>query len=493
MPDWTAARDVADALVARWDGAPGGAVVLFDAEGVRGTAAGGWASTEHAIPFTPGTATRLASISKHMLATCLLTEGVPLDRALPGVPHLPPVPLARALDMTGGLPDLMEVLWQRGVPFTATLARDELEAVCAGFCAACGPPGAEMAYSNTGWRLGQVALEHATGLAYATVLRRRMEAAGAAIRFPSDETEPVRGLASGYWHDGAGWRRGRYGLNYSASGGMAGSALDLARWAGALLGGTAGLGAVLDGLLAPRHFADGAPSAYRLGLVATTLGGVAVAAHGGSLPGYRSHLLMAPGAGVGVALVTNREEDPLPPAIAIMAALLGVEPPAPASGLPAGLYAAPDGPAWAELHDDAVEFMGARETLFGPPHALRSFPGALEIDAAVLAGSLRGRFGGVARVLDRVPPGLPLDPALVGTWSGTDGRRLVVAADGTARFPWVDGRGVATRLTPLPGPRAIASLLHGPWRHRPCLVLEPDGRLLLASHRARVERLSRAA
>ena len=248
---------------------------------------------------------------------------------------------------------------------------------------------------------------------------------------------------------------------------------------------------MLERLLAPRAFADGSISAYRLGLVMTEIGGVAVASHGGSLPGYRSHLLLAPEAGVGVALLTNREDDPLPPAIAVMAALLGVAPPEPASGLPAGLYAAADGPAWAELHDNAVEFMGARESLFGPHTALRSFPGALEIGATLRDGRLRGRFGGVERVLDPVPPDAVLDRALVGSWAEPGGGRLVIGADGSARFPWVDERGCAAVLTPLPGARAVASMLHGPWRHRPCLVLEPDGRLLVASHRARVVRMKR--
>ena len=54
-----------------------------------------------------------------MMAALLLHAGLDLNRPLAdGLPELPPaladVPLGRALDMTGGLPDLMETAWLLG-------------------------------------------------------------------------------------------------------------------------------------------------------------------------------------------------------------------------------------------------------------------------------------------------------------------------------------------------------------------------------------------
>lgn len=499
MPDWTRATAVAEGITAAWADGPGGAFVLFDRDGVRASACGGLASLEHAILFTADTPSRYASISKHILAAALLLEGVDLHTTLGALlPGLPPalgaVPLARALDMTGGLPDMMEMLWQQGVPFTATVSAEEIDAALRRLDATCAAPGTEMAYSNTGWRLGQMVLQAQRGIPYAQLLRQRlMDPLGLPISFPYDEVEPVPGLATGYWRDGQSWRRGRYGMHMSASGGLAGSAAALARWASALIAGRGPLEGVLDRLLAPRHFADGSPSSYRLGLIATELGGTRLAAHSGSLPGYRNHLLMAPDLGVGVVLLLNRDEDPLLPSLHVLAALVGEASPQPATDLPIGLYAAKDGPAWAELLPGAIEFMGARETLVAAGDgSAHSIPSTLEIDVRRTGDALEGRIGGVHRRLLSVTERLALAPELAGLWRETmSGIDLLIRPDGTARWPWLGGAGREVVLTPLPGARALASLTHAMWRHRPCLWLHPDGTLRIASHRARILRFER--
>ena len=58
MPDWTRATTEADRLARAWSEAagPGGAILLFDSAGIRHAASGGFASLEHAIPFTPALA-----------------------------------------------------------------------------------------------------------------------------------------------------------------------------------------------------------------------------------------------------------------------------------------------------------------------------------------------------------------------------------------------------------------------------------------------------
>ena len=489
-PDWKAATAVAQQIAAPWAGGPGGVFVLFDGDGVRASAAKGLANLELGVPFTQDTPSRYASISKHFLAATLLLEGVDLEQPLGALVHGLPeaiaaVPLARALDMTGGLPDMMELLWQQGAPFTASLSAEDIRSALNRVDRLCSEPGREMAYSNTGWRLGQVALESRTGMPYGAILRRRMlDLLEAPIAFPYDETEPVPGLATGYWlHDGA-WRRGRYGMHISASGGLAGSAAALARWAGALMAGRPPLAGMLGRLLAPRCFADGAPSAYRLGLVETRLGAVRIAAHSGSLAGYRNHLLMVPELGVGVILLLNRDEDPLPPALRVMAALLGEPTPDPATLRP-GLYAADDGPAWAELGADAIEFMGGRETLLPDGEGYRSVPSTLELSIQLGADAIHGMIGGLPRRLRAVPAELPLDPMLVGTWQEpTFGSELLIRPDAIARWPWAGGLGQEITLTPLPGARAIATIPHLMWKHRPCLFLEGDT-LRVASHRAR--------
>ncbi len=498
MTDWRAATTLAGHIASSWRGGPGGAFLLFDTDRVQASICGGLASLEHGQAFTLDTPSRYASISKHVLATCLLLEGIeleaPLGTLLPGLPGaFAAVPLGRTLDMTGGLPDMMELQWQLGVPFTATLTAEDVGATLHRLRATCTLPGAEMAYSNTGWRLGQAVLERQVGAPYAEYLRRRLfEPLNLAMAFPYDEAEPVPGLATGYWTGSNGWQRGRYGMHMSASGGIAGSAAALARWAGALMGGRAPLAGILQRLAAPRAFAGGAASAYRLGLVELWLGGTRLLAHSGSLPGYRNHLLMAPEQGVGVVLLLNRDEDPLLPALRVMTALLGEPPPEPAPDLPAGLYAAADGPTWAEIHPEAIEFMGARETLLASGSRVRSIPSTLEMDLSVSVGAIEGMIGGVVRHLHRVPYGLALDPALAGAWrEEVFGAELTISGDGAARWPWMGSLGREVALTPLPGGRALADLRHLMWRHRPCVWLDAEGSLRVASHRARVLRFQR--
>lgn len=497
--NWTAAAAHAAEITAAWnrETGPGGAVVLFDRDSVREAFAGGLASIEHGLPFTPATANRFASISKHVLAVALLREGVPLDaplgRWLAELPApLAAVELGRALDMTGGLPDMMDALWQQGVPFTATLSADEVFASACRFPSLSAEPGTEMAYSNTGWRLAQRILETVTGKPYSETVAALSGELGLSFRLPYDGAEIVPGLATGYWREGAAWRRGHYGFHFSASGGIAGSAADLAGWFSALLAGRGPLAGMLERLTAPRRFADGRESVYRLGLVCSRLGGFDVVGHGGSLTGYRNHVLTAPGLGVGVVVLTNREEEALWPALTVLAALLGESLPE-SAGAPTGLFASEEGPFWAELASDSISFMGGYERLVADGEGgLRSLPAYLDIrlrrDGA---DSLAGLIGGVSRSLRRVPADTPLDTRLIGRWRDRHfGTQIEIGPDGLALWPWPTG-GTTTRLTPLPNGRALADLSHGPWRSRPCLWLDGPDRLRVAGHRARILQMER--
>ena len=179
MPDWRSAKTEAEAITEGWsrERGPGGAIVMFTREGVRELASGGFADIEHAIEFTPETVTRFASISKHFLAVMLLREGIsldaPLGELLPDVPDtFRGVTLGRALDMTGALPDMMETLWQIGLPYTASLSAEDILRVAARMPSLNAEPGREMVYSNTGWRLAQRVLTAKRGIDYAECLRR---------------------------------------------------------------------------------------------------------------------------------------------------------------------------------------------------------------------------------------------------------------------------------------------------------------------------------
>ena len=349
--DWQRAAAEAGAIAQAWtqEGGPGGAVVLFDADAIRAEAAGGLASLDLATPFRADSAVRYASISKHFCTALVLRSGLlglddPLGAHLPLHEASAAVSVGRALDMTGGLADAVELAAQLGVSATTTLGRDGMLGFVADVAGLNFTPGTEISYSNTGYRLVQAALE-AKGLDYGGELHARFfRPLGLGITLPVDETDPVVGLATGYWRAARGWLKGRDGPHISASGGLAGSGRDLAIWAQALMAGRAPADGLLPALGALRHLLDGRATGYGLGLARSSVGGRVLIGHGGSLPGYKNHFLIDAESGAGIVVVSNREDtDAHALAVRVMAALHGATLPESAVGLlPDGVFIAED-------------------------------------------------------------------------------------------------------------------------------------------------------
>lgn len=506
--DWHRATEVASSIAAGWtqEGGPGGAILLFDADDIRAEACGGLASIEHMLPFTADTTVRYASISKHFLGALLLrlqdAGALRLDDAFGAhLPDLPPaigaVTLGRALDMTSGLPDVMETQWLLGVPWTASIDRAAALRFASGFDALNYAPGSEISYSNTGYRLIEAVLA-AKGLPVATLLRDRFfYPLGLTIRLAEDEAEPIPGLANGYWRTDGDWRRGRYGLQFSPSGGLAGTARDLATWLQALMAGRAPAGGLFARLGARRHLTDGTPTGYGLGLARSLFPGEIAIGHGGSLPGYKNEFILLPEHDAGVVLLSNREDTSAASlATRVLAALTGVALPARATNhLPNGLFVTEDGPFWLEHDAGTVTFLGAMTELFEGEDgwaigASAHYPIRLRSDD----GAITGEIGHAARRFVPVAPDAALSPAMAGTWrcATQDMRFTIAETDGAWRM--IGGAGplhAARRLQALDARRALVTRADGPWRQRACLALEPDGTLRAVSHRSRILRFVR--
>jgi CubicO group peptidase (beta-lactamase class C family) len=508
--DWHRATTAAAMIAQRWteEGGPGGAILLFDADNIRAEACGGLASLETAAPFTASSAVRYASVSKHFLAALVLRlqdRGVlsladPLARHLPDLaPALGAVSIARALDMTSGLPDVMETQWLLGVPWTASLDRHALLRFAGGLDALNYAPGTEVSYTNTGYRLIEAALARASHPVGDALREHFFRPLGLTIRLAEDETEPVPGLVTGYWRAESGWRRGRYGLHFSPSGGLAGSAQDLVSWLQALLADRAPAELLLARLGARRALADGRLSGYGLGLARTLLGDEIAIGHGGSLPGYKNEFVLLPEHRAGVVVLSNREDtDAAAAATRVLAALTGAPAPVPATNrLPDGLFVADDGPSWIELDAGKLTYLGAQTDLFaaedgsaisGSAH----FPVRLLVDG----DSIVGEIGHVPRRFRRAAPDATLGEAWRGTWRCVGQRAEFDIAPEGAAWHLISGTGplrTARRLQPLDARRALLTRVDGPWRQRACLALEDGGGTIrLVSHRSRVLRFARA-
>lgn len=502
--EWSRATEEAARIAARWtaEGGPGGAIVLFDGAGIHSEAFGGLASLELGLPFTAETVVRYASISKHFCASLLLRlqdEGVlslndPLGKHLPMLPSAPAsVPIARALDMTGGLADTMETLWLLGVPWTSGLNRDALFEFVTSVDALNFPFGSEISYSNTGYRLAEAALA-LKSIDYGAALHERFfRPLGLLIEFPEDETEPVPGLAAGYWRSEAGWRRGRYGLHISASGGLTGSAHDLATWLIALMHGDAPAADLLAPLGARRRLNDGTQTEYGLGLARSPLPGEIAIGHGGSLPGYKNHFLMLPERQAGVVVVSNREDtDAHGIALQVLAALTGSVLAEPAQAeLPDGLFVADKGPFWIEHAGGELTFLGATDRLFRNEDGTVAGRSAhLPIRLRHAAGEITGTIGHVARTFAPVEQDVALSRSWLGDWVCEEHGALcnIERVDGDTNVTIGIGPLRATLpLTPLDSHRALTDRREGPWRQRTCLWLNPRAHTLrLVTNRSRV-------
>lgn len=506
--DWHRATEEAARSAARWtaEGGPGGAIVLFDGSDIRAEAFGGLASLEMNVPFSGATAVRYASISKHFCASlvlCLAAEGVlSLDDKLGALlPELAPaqaaVPLARALDMTGGLPDTMETLWLLGVPPTAAMGREALFAFIASVDAVNFAAGTEISYSNTGYRLIEAALERRS-IAYHDALHQRFfRPLGLTITLPESEAVPVPGLATGYWRSDREWLRGRYGLHISASGGLAGSARDLATWLIALMTHRAPARDLLAPLGARRRLNDGTETGYGLGLARSPLPGEIAIGHGGSLPGYKNHFLLLPEHGAGVVVVSNREDtDAHGIALAVLSALTGVELLRPASALlPNGLFVADKGPFWLAHQAGELAFLGATERLFREDGAAVTRSAHLPACLRAAGGAIEGEIGHVRRRFKPVATDARLAKAWEGQWLN---RQFAAHCDIVRRGNMAElaiGTGplrVTLPLTPIDAHRALIERVEPPWRQRACLMLDAGGKTLhMVSNRSRVLRFER--
>jgi CubicO group peptidase (beta-lactamase class C family) len=503
--DWQAAAVEAGRIAQAWtaEGGPGGAVLLFDADDLRAEACGGLASLELALPFHADTTVRYASMGKHFLAAHLLAAGEPgLDDFLGTHLALPPalgaVTVGRALDMTSGLPDELETMWLLGVPPGATLGRKALLAFLRRLDGLNFAPGVGISFSNTGYRLVQALLD-ANGTDYAAALRERFfHPLGLGIRLPYDETEPVPGLAGGYWKSPAGWRRGRYGLHFSASTGLTGSAQDLAAWLQALLGRRAPADGLLSRLARLRTLADGRATGYGLGLARQALGARVLVGHGGSLPGFRHQFLLDPQAPAGVVVVSNREDtDAATLALRVMAALHRTTLPEPARGvLPEGLYAMQGTPFWIEHAGGVVTWLGAREPVYADEaDGVASRSAHLPIRLWLEDGAIAGEIGHAPCRFVPVPAGLAPDPGWAGAWvcPAQNARFDVAVADGEARLTAGAGPLLADLpLRPIGEGRALAERGgDGPWTQRACLQFGRD-EVRLVTNRSRVLRFVRA-
>lgn len=498
--DWAAASQAAEGFVSNWTGSePGGAVIGFDASGIRFSHSGGVESLSTFTPFSAKSVVRYASVTKHVFCAMVLANADVIGLDDPLGMHLEElqsplrdITVGQALDMSGGLPDVRECLSLLGLSvYTETKAGPLLDYVSRmdrlNF-----PAGTEVSYSNTGYRLVEAALER-KGLRFDDFVQQRI--AGPLdifLKAPDVWNDPVRDLVPGYWKSESGWQLSAAGLHISASGSLAGSAEALAFWLQCLLKGEQDFEGVLENMSAPRPLADGRMSEYGLGLRWSHLEDRRFIGHGGSHPGYKTYFLLDPENGTGFVVVSNREDtNGFKIALESMAALTGLALPKPSAALPDGLYVTETGPWWLEIKGSSCIFLDAEDTLYEDADGWlssrsASSPMRLRMDGKAIIGEA----GHAPRRFLPAEPHQDIPETLSGFWRSPEGAEFEIA-DGALTM----GTGPIRHTMPhnaLGNGRYLFTLHDGPWTKRICLNLLSRDRLELVSSRARMIEYRRA-
>ncbi|MGE7368652.1 serine hydrolase domain-containing protein [Neorhizobium sp. NPDC001467] len=497
--NWEAARNAVKKFTGAWgNDQPGGAVIGFDAAGIRFAEAGGVESLSTMAPFSADTVVRYASVTKHAFCAMVLShpEAISLDDTLGQ--HLPElqepmasVTVGRALDMSGGLPDTRECLSLLGLSvYTETKAGPLMEFL-ARQTRLNYEAGTEVSYSNTGYRLVETALER-KGLFFRDFIRKAGAEANASFDAPDVWNDAVAGLVPGYWHDGEKWQLSAAGLHISASGSMTGSATSLANWARTLLTRPGDFAGILDRLAAPRALADGSESGYGLGLRSTLLGGRTFTGHGGSHPGYKTYFLLDRQTQSGFVVVSNREDtNGNKIAQEAMAGLLDLALPIASSALTEGLYVTETGPFWIEVRGSTVTWLDADDTAYEDADGyVSSFSASSPMRLKMEGDLIVGQIGHPPRrFLPAVDTGVPA--SLSGRWFSDEGAYFEVDGDCV-----VMGIGPVRHRMPLKAlgnGRFLFTLKDGPWTKRVCLHVLAENRLELVLSRARMIEYSKGS
>jgi len=298
-----------DALFEEWDrpASPGCALGVIRDGALVYTSGYGDAELERGTPITPNGVFYIASVSKQFTATAavlLALDGrLSLDDDIRQyVPELPDygstISIRHLLTHTSGLRDYLSLMEYAGMSLEQPWEPAEILALITRQEELNFAPGTQYLYSNTGYFLIPIIVERVTGQPFrAFVDERIFRPLGMRdSRFHDDYTRPVERRVLSYRGD----RDDGFELDFLetfdqvGSGGLLTTVEDLARWDDNFYTGVVGGTELLEALQTRGILANGDTIHYALGLQISDYKGVRTVSHGGSMMGFRTHLLRFP-------------------------------------------------------------------------------------------------------------------------------------------------------------------------------------------------------
>ena len=308
-----------DRVFSQWQNrsSPGCAVGVYENGRIAYEAGYGSADLEHDVPIAPDSVFYVGSLSKQFtaFAAALAVEQgrlSPDDSIRKFLPELPryadAITVRHLIHHTSGLRDyntLLSIAGRRGDDAYDNPAVLRITARQQGLNF---QPGAEYLYSNTGYTLLAIIVARATGTPFAEFAEARIfkPLAMDVTHYHVDAGRLIKGRAFAYAPASGGtWTLDTPSNERAGAGGVYTNVRDLLRWDENFYEPRVGGKALVRQVQTPGRLNDGSTLSYAWGLQVGTYRGKPIVEHGGSLGGYRAHLLRFPEQHTSVAILCN--------------------------------------------------------------------------------------------------------------------------------------------------------------------------------------------
>lgn len=308
-----------DALFRGWHrpDSPGAAVLVMRNGEIVHMKGYGMANLEHGVPIRPGTVFDIASVSKQFagMAIAMLVQEGKLsmeDDVRLYIPELPefgdPIRIRHLVHHTSGIRDWPGTLGMAGWDYMDVISFEQILQMAFHQRELNFPPGAEYAYSNTGYNLLAELVSRVTGTSFRDWTREHIfEPLGMhASHFHDDHTEVVPHRAESYRPSANGeFRRVVSSLTALGSSSLFTTVEDLARWIANFDDPIVGGPDVVEQMHQPGVLNGGDTISYAYGVGIDEHRGATTVSHGGSWAGYRSTLLRFPEHALSIVILAN--------------------------------------------------------------------------------------------------------------------------------------------------------------------------------------------
>jgi CubicO group peptidase (beta-lactamase class C family) len=316
QPAWTTAVDAVFADVAK-PGSPGCALAVFRDGRIAYERGYGMADLERDVPITPSSVFYTGSLSKQFTAftAALAASDGKLsldDDVRKWIPELPDygsrLTVRHLIHHTSGLRDYNTLFDIAGRRNDEAFDNQTVLRIVARQRALNFKPGEEYLYSNSGYVLLSLIVERASGTPLAAFAKTRIfQPLGMRdTQFYDDVTRLVKNRAFAFDKAASGeWRDNTPHSQRTGAGGVLTTVRDLLAWDNNFYEQKVGTKALISQVHETGALNSTKPLTYAYGLQIGQYRGQRVVEHGGSLGGYRAHLMRFPDERTSVACLCN--------------------------------------------------------------------------------------------------------------------------------------------------------------------------------------------